>query len=167
MAPNTYCYTFLAYFAATVGAAAINITFSSPEGIINHGDPNLFCTPTSWTDILTFFLGNYVAHAATVPTFHGEQRFGFIQNAITALLFPGFGLFKGVTLIMTFAIFGKTDLDKALRAQALYMVVRTKEWRPLADENIKHSILLRNGSNLSDTGMFMYYLTQWHFSISD
>jgi hypothetical protein len=70
MTPNTHSYTLLAaFFAVTVGAAAINVTLSLPPGTSNHGDPNLICTPVSWIDIITFFLGNYVAHAATVSSF--------------------------------------------------------------------------------------------------
>jgi hypothetical protein len=142
MAPNTHCYAlFVAFFAVPVRAATINVTLSLPSGTTNHGDPNLLCTPVSWIDIINFFLGNYVAHAATVSSFHGEGKFSLILNAIAALLFPAYGLFRGITLIMTLAVFGNTEQEKALRAQALFMAVRSKEWMPMADERIKHSIL--------------------------
>jgi hypothetical protein len=149
----TYGYAVLAYLAITVSAAAINVTFSIPSGSLTHADSNLLCTPASWTDIITFFIGNYVAHAATVPSFHGEAKASLILNALAALLFPAYGLFRGITLSMTFAVFGKTDLEKALRAQALFMVVRSKEWIPRAGEKIKHSILKMNGETLEDKGM--------------
>ena len=74
-------------------------------------------------------------------SFHGEGKFSLILNAIAALLFPAYGLFRGITLIMTLAVFGNTEQEKALRAQALFMAVRSKEWMPMADERIKHSIL--------------------------
>jgi hypothetical protein len=50
-----------------------NNTISLPEGFTNHDDPNLLCMPPSWTDLAIFFLGNYVAHAATVVSRPGES----------------------------------------------------------------------------------------------
>jgi len=43
-----------------------NITIVVPAGSRDHSNPKLLSTPTQWTDIATFFLANYVAHAATV-----------------------------------------------------------------------------------------------------
>jgi hypothetical protein len=60
---------------------------------------------------------------------------------------------------MTFAVFGKTEQEKALRAQALFMVVRSKEWMPMADEKIKHLILKTNGSKVLDAGMYFIHLS--------
>ncbi|KAM5520282.1 hypothetical protein FOXYSP1_18706 [Fusarium oxysporum f. sp. phaseoli] len=37
-----------------------------PPGTSNHSNPNIICFPAKWSDIAIFFLGNYVAHAATV-----------------------------------------------------------------------------------------------------
>lgn len=43
-----------------------NSTLPLPPGTTNHGNPKLICLPTKWTDVIVFFLGNYVAHAATI-----------------------------------------------------------------------------------------------------
>jgi hypothetical protein len=120
---------FFCFIVSTV-AAAINITFTVPVGTTNHGDPNLIFTPTRWTDIATFPPGTFVAHAATVLTFHGEH--GLLRRAISALFHPGWGLNRGMILIFSFATLRKDVLEKALRAQALSMVVRSKAWRPTA-----------------------------------
>jgi len=41
-------------------------------GYTHHGKCNLLCAPATWFDILIFFLGNYVAHAATVVSLPGQ-----------------------------------------------------------------------------------------------
>lgn len=43
-----------------------NMTILAPQETSDHGDPRILCTPTRTTDVASFFLGNYVAHAATV-----------------------------------------------------------------------------------------------------
>src|SRR2546429_9111725 len=65
-----------------------NITITAPDGTSNHGDPRLLCTPTRWSDIMIFFLGNYVAHAATVKPLPGEPTLHLLFNQLFALLFP-------------------------------------------------------------------------------
>ncbi|KAE9380794.1 hypothetical protein N431DRAFT_552886 [Stipitochalara longipes BDJ] len=128
-------------FVTSAAAAAINITITVPEGTTNHGNKNLLCTPTSWTDIVVFFLGNYVAHAATVPSFHGES---WIQPAVDrghAVLAPGYGLFRGICMLLTLAIFGKSELEVASRAQAIFMVTRGDDWKPQDGDVIPNSLL--------------------------
>ncbi len=65
-----------------------NITITVPIGTTNHSDPRLLCTPTKWTDIVVFFLGNYVAHAATVKSLPGEPMLSVLFAGSAALLFP-------------------------------------------------------------------------------
>jgi hypothetical protein len=55
----------LASRAASAPAGSGSVTISEP-GISNHGDPNILCFPTKATDVLLFFLANYLAHAMTV-----------------------------------------------------------------------------------------------------
>ena len=99
--------------------------------ISDHGNPNLICLPTKWTDIVIFLLGNYIAHAATVKSNPGESTKSTVANVVGALLFPTSGVFRGVSAIASLGIFAKTPLQTAARAGALCMVVRTKKWRPL------------------------------------
>lgn len=126
---------FFSVFTIPVVAAALkNITISVPEDISNHGDPNLVCTPASWTSVVLFYLGNYFAHAATVKFEPGERAIGMICDGIGSLLFPAFGALRGVTAITSLAIFAKSDLQKAARAGALCTVVRRSSWKPKAGD---------------------------------
>src|SRR6266480_3319617 len=45
-----------------VHGAAINsnATIVLPPPLSNHGDPRLVCRPTKWTDVIAFYLANYV-----------------------------------------------------------------------------------------------------------
>jgi hypothetical protein len=162
MASKVYSTALFFCCIASTAAAAVNITFAVPEGTSNHGDPNLICTPTHWTDIATFFLGNYVAHVATVPTFHGEPN-ALFKNAVFALFFPGWGLNRGMIFIFSFATFGKDVLEKALRAQALFMVVRSGAWRPIAGEVVRDLVI--RGPNKTREGILQ--MTQVNFNDFD
>lgn len=131
----------LVLVASVAGAALKNITIVVPDGSSDHGDPNLLCTPSSWTDVLTFYLGNYVAHAATVISLPGESTISTIKVSLSALLFPTSGLLRGMLAISTFAMFAKTDLQKAARSRALCMVIRSQSWKPHAGDIASDAIL--------------------------
>src|ERR1700722_2875810 len=112
-----------------VAAAPTNDTHVVlPPGTSNHGNPNLVCFPAKWTDIAVFFLGNYVAHAATIVLEPGAPALITIQTVAMALFFPVSGVNKGFQAIFSFAKFASTDLQTAARAGALCKVVRTKEY---------------------------------------
>ncbi len=121
---------------ATAAAAAISLA----TNITDHGDPNQACGPPKTSDIMIFFLGNYVAHALTVATLPGETTGSAAFTAFVALLFPTAGIYRGLSAIRHRAIFGKTDLHKAARAGALCMVVRTQDWKPQAGDVAWHAI---------------------------
>ncbi|PVH91721.1 hypothetical protein DM02DRAFT_663687 [Periconia macrospinosa] len=74
----------------SANAALKNITLSLPEGTTDHGDPGLLCTPTKWTDLFTFFLGNFAAHAASIKFLPGERGVDMVPTIILSLLFPAF-----------------------------------------------------------------------------
>ncbi|KAF8879459.1 hypothetical protein BD779DRAFT_1383898, partial [Infundibulicybe gibba] len=112
-----------------------NITL--PDGITNHGDPHLLCTPTTWSDILIFYFGNYFAHAATIKAFPGESVADFSLNAFIAILFPTAGVARGIDAIVRHSVWGKSSgLQKAARAGALCVVVRSRDWEPAAGDKI-------------------------------
>ena len=67
-----------------------------------------------------------------------------IQALLVALLFPAAGVSRGLTTIIRFAILQKTPLQTAARAGALCMVVRTKEWEPLSDEQPVDGMIVRS-----------------------
>jgi hypothetical protein len=94
-----------------------------PPGTSNHGDPRLVCFPAKWSDIATFFVGNYVAHAATIVSRPGQPVYHTFLTIITALLFPVTGVRVGFQAIFSRANLQSTDLRKAARAGALCRVV--------------------------------------------
>lgn len=97
-------------------------------GFIHHGNCHLLCRPAAWTDILIFFLGNYVAHAATVVSTPGQSTLVTVFVIVMALLFPGGGVRTGMTAIRSLAKFASSDLQMAARAGALYAVVRAESF---------------------------------------
>lgn len=108
-----------------VHGAAINsnATIVLPPPLSNHGDPRLICRPTKWTDVIAFYLANYVLHIATVQKLPGESRGNYVVAALLALLIPTTGMARGMRAVFNRPIFGKSPLQKAARAQALYQVV--------------------------------------------
>jgi len=131
-----------------------NITLPLPAGTSNHGTPGLLCTPTRWTDIVLFFLFNYVAHAATVLTRPGERPVDSIVSIAACLLFPVLGLYRGIEAIFSGAIFvKKDDLRKAARSGALCMVVRGNDWRPVDGDEVGNAVFRREntGANVAST----------------
>lgn len=121
-----------------------NITLPLPVGTSNHGTPGLLCTPTKWTDIILFYLFNYVAHAATVLARPGERSDDFVVSVIGSLLFPALGLYRGIEAILSRAVFVKNDeLKKAARSGALCIVVRGKDWRPVDGDKVNNVVLRR------------------------
>jgi hypothetical protein len=143
----------LCCFVAFVAAPAVNITFTLPEGTSNHGNPNLLCTPTSWTDVIVFFLGNYAAHAATIYSFFYETKWDKRFNALRALFIPAFGFQRAIFLIMSFAILGKSDLEVATRSGVLVMLVRASNWRPLEGDSLRSGIFRRPHQMAKEKGI--------------
>jgi len=107
-----------------------NITIVVPAGSRDHSNPKLLCTPTQWTDIATFFLANYVAHAATVKSVPGESPMSVALTVIVALVFPTSGIIRALGATYQCAVFADTPLKTAARAKALCTVVRTSTWKP-------------------------------------
>jgi hypothetical protein len=86
------------------------------------------CFPAKWSDIAIFFLGNYVAHAATVLSIPGQPTFQSFGNIVFALLFPVIAVRRGFNAIFSLAKFGATDLEAAAKAGVLCKVIRTGEY---------------------------------------
>ena len=110
----------------------INMTISVPAGTSDHGDPNLLCTPINWLEILIFYLANYIAHAATVKARPGENANDIIFAVFLAITFPFSGLARGLEAIVrrTLLHCHANDLQTALRAGALCIVIRDENWSP-------------------------------------
>ncbi|MCJ1431033.1 hypothetical protein MMC27_000383 [Xylographa pallens] len=131
--PLCLWFVFFVAFAVSVPTSSqplINITIIAPQGTNDHGDPHLLCTPSQWSDVATFFLANYVAHAATVKFVPGESTISTALAVIWALFFPTSGTMRGLKAIWQRAVFSGSAIDKASRAGALCMVVRAHDWEP-------------------------------------
>lgn len=118
-------------------------------GTVDHGD-NLICTPTNWYNIIIFFLGNYVAHAATVQSYPGERTWSSMMATIGALLIPSSGLIRGINSIARNARFKRksflaawrdTDYQAIATAGAFCMVVRKKLWKPYPGDKLSNVVL--------------------------
>ncbi|KAF7367615.1 hypothetical protein MSAN_00825000 [Mycena sanguinolenta] len=130
MFPLRVLFTLLWMSTLVFSIPTFNITIPVPEGTSDHGDPSILCTPTNWTNILSFFFGNYIAHAATTLASPGEELFEYALTIVTALLFPSAGVERGLDAIFRRAKFAKDDLTRAARAGALCIVIRTDDWKP-------------------------------------
>lgn len=112
-------------------------TITIPDGVTYHPESQDICTSTSRTDIVSFFLGNYLSHVATVVRAPGEPLHITILNMLLVLLFPSFRAGRGLITIYRRARFYKDPLQQALKAQALVMVIRDREWTPQAGDSIR------------------------------
>jgi hypothetical protein len=109
-----------------------NFTVPVPNGTTNHGNPNLICTPVSWSDLFIFFGTNYFAHAFTVKQLPGEELGQYIFAVLAAVFYPYCGLPRGIESFIRRAIFFRSsELQTACRAGALCLVVRSKSWTPV------------------------------------
>jgi hypothetical protein len=126
-----------------------NITITVPQRTTYYQDPDVLCLPSSWTDILSFFVANYFAHAATVrnpPGTNSKSKFGHLS---TSLLFPAWGLSRAISDILGFSYFVESDLEAVARAGAFCMVIRSLDWQPTTSGLINHALVCRLESILN------------------
>ena len=113
----------------------INITISVPASTSDHGDPNLLCTPIKWLDLIVFFLANYFAHATTMKALPRESTRDFIFTVLVAIMFPFSGVTRGIEAIVRHASLHREDLQRAVRAGALYIIVRNEDYNLIVSAN--------------------------------
>jgi hypothetical protein len=103
---------------------------SLPAETKNHSASQLLCRPATWESIAVFFIGNYVAHAATVKLPPATPLLANIWICFSALLMPATGLVFGL-LAFWHAISGRneSEVQKAAIAGALCVYARSDEWR--------------------------------------
>lgn len=147
-----------------------NITVTLPEGTHLFNDSEIICMPANWKDVAIFFLVNYVTHALTTVVLPGEGWESYMTNALASLMFPGFGAYRGLRAIFVgWATVRKRfrsepweqgdtkyvhknkarrvrDLQKARRAGALCMIVRSHGWEPRDGDLISKNAMLVQGS---------------------
>jgi hypothetical protein len=83
--------------------------------------------------MLLFYAVNYLAHAVTVKSRPGERMADTALANTLALIYPYSGIGRGLEAIVRYSnlSFGETELQKAARAGALCVVVRSRVWTPL------------------------------------
>jgi hypothetical protein len=109
----------------------MNFTISVPVGTTNHGNPQLLCLPAAWTDIVTFLVTNYFAHAASVLPEPGAGFWRTIALIFAALILPISGIVRAVSAIWRHAAFEtKNPVKRAARSRALAMVMRVPNSGP-------------------------------------
>ncbi|KAF7513466.1 hypothetical protein GJ744_008760 [Endocarpon pusillum] len=113
-----------------------NITITVPEGTSDHGNPELICTPARFYEIALFYLGNYIAHAATLKSYPRESTSEMVLSMIVVLLFAPSGALRGLNAIFRAAVFKQSPIQRAARAGALCMVIRMADWKPQPTETI-------------------------------
>lgn len=111
------------------GLPAHNVTLSVPDGFTNHGNNDLYCTPSQWYDVLFFFALNYASHAATVKSRPGQTYMHTARDIVMSLFYPYTGLMRALESLAR-SSWTTNDLRKAARAGALCIVVRNKAWKP-------------------------------------
>ncbi|KAH6962212.1 hypothetical protein BKA56DRAFT_699322 [Ilyonectria sp. MPI-CAGE-AT-0026] len=114
-----------------------NITITVPPGTTTHGNPKLLCRPTTRIDILSFLVGNYFTHAATVRLLPGEHLLPSCLDILFALFFPVSGVIRGLGAIFNHSYFAGTPLKRALRSEAVCQVVRTQFWSPCSGDVVR------------------------------
>lgn len=113
----------LSFAAISLGAEDKECSISVP-GYFYRDECKLLCRPASWEDVVVFFLGNYVAHVATINSRPGQSTLITVCISIATLLFPGVGIYRALNAIVSLATFAPTELQRAARAGALCMVVK-------------------------------------------
>lgn len=112
-----------AYASAATTSPTQNSTVDLPPGTSNHGDSKLICVPAKWSDIVTFYLGNYIAHVVTIISHPGASTMETIVAVISTLLLPGAGIFRALRAIFSKSRFAEDDLRAAARAGALCTLI--------------------------------------------
>lgn len=142
-----------------------NFTIALPAGTSNHGDPHILCPPTTWASIAVFFLGNYLAHAATVKLPPATSLLSNLRICFGALLMPAIGL---VFALRAFAQairgIGKSEAQKVGIAGGLCMYARSSGWRPPGIvRSLQVSVGTREFPRHSNPDMFLLRLLEGFF----
>ncbi|CUS09781.1 unnamed protein product [Tuber aestivum] len=87
--------------------------------------------PAPWTQILSFFLTNYIARIATFKKTSGYKGSRDHVRTAISLFVPFYGISQAAETIARGARFlGRDELGGALHAGALCVVQRLENWRP-------------------------------------
>ncbi|KAK4149554.1 hypothetical protein C8A00DRAFT_46849 [Chaetomidium leptoderma] len=92
--------------------------------VVNHGDPDLKCSPATPWSIFIFFLSNYLSHCATVISYPGFSPVDTVAATALALFLPSSGITRAMFAIARHSRFRrkKNALERAAAAGALRIV---------------------------------------------
>lgn len=95
-----------------------------------HQKGDTICRSTDWTDIAKFFLLNYGLHALTVVSAPGATRLTATIAAVVSICMPSYGVAAALAVLTSLTIRKETELETALRARALCMVIPSEYVTP-------------------------------------
>lgn len=99
--------------------------------------------PAPWNQILSFFLTNYIARIATYKKASGYNGMWDYANVFVSLFVPFLGITSAADTIARGSRFlGSTDIDRALLAKALCILIRTPGWRPESGEVVRGCLMM-------------------------
>jgi hypothetical protein len=122
-----------------------NVTITLPTGARIYTNPGEICAPASWSNIIVFYLTNYLAHIATVRMAPDQSPWQKNEFGISCLFFPAIGLEKAIYYILGCSSLAREPLQKAARAGALFHVVRTTMWKPKPGDHLENCVLFDDG----------------------
>lgn len=126
-------FIFFSYLRGVEGSPApITNATAAPASSNSH----IHCEPTNWYDICWFVFSNYVLHALSIRSLPGENIYSSTAFKFCCLLVPYTGLRRGLCLISRASNLAGDDLQGAARANALCMVIRTRNWMPKDGDTI-------------------------------
>jgi hypothetical protein len=142
-----------------------NFTIALPASTSNHDDPHLLCPPTTWIRVSVFFLGNHLAHAATVKLPPAVSAMSNLRICFSALLMPASGL---VLALLAFAHavrgIGKSEAQKVGIAGGLCMYAGSGGWRPSGIvKSLYSSVGPRQFSKPSSTDWLLLMMLERYF----
>lgn len=107
------------------------LTPRADQGFVTVSREMVCLTPAPWTQILSFFLTNYIARIATFKKTSGYAGSRDHLRTVVSLFVPFYGISQAAETIARGARFlGKDELGGALYAGALCVVHRLETWRP-------------------------------------
>lgn len=99
--------------------------------------------PAPWSQILTFFLTNYIARILTYKKTSGYRGARDYFYVAASLFVPFIGISGAAATIARGSRFlAHNDVDRALLAEALCVIVREEWWRPAHGEIIQGCVVV-------------------------
>ncbi|KAA8901310.1 hypothetical protein FN846DRAFT_815014 [Sphaerosporella brunnea] len=123
-------------------ASVVDLNSNTQTAYFNNTTQTACVRPAPWNQILSFFLTNYIARIATYKKTSGYEGNWDYFYVFASLFVPFIGISGAAATIARGSRFlGHTDVDRALLAEALCVVVREPGWRPENGEVIRGCVI--------------------------